>query len=76
MNEFYKQRLKRMQKVLARNLYNVYLILSDGAYDYDIARAMTYLLDDLDNQSDFKQDAKEVETEAYHLAERKKLIHE
>lgn len=52
------------------------LILSDGAYDYDIARAMTYLLDDLDNQSDFKQDAKEVETEAYHLAERKKLIHE
>ncbi|HJE41202.1 hypothetical protein [Limosilactobacillus reuteri] len=76
MNEFYKQRLKRMQKVLARNLYNVNLILSDGAYDYDIARAMTYLLDDLDNQSDFKQDAKEVETEAYHLAERKKLIHE
>ncbi len=76
MNEFYKQRLKRMQKVLARNLYNVNLILSDDAYDYDIARAMTYLLDDLDNQSDFKQDAKEVETEAYHLAERKKLIHE
>ncbi|MCC4405867.1 hypothetical protein LMB75_07130 [Limosilactobacillus reuteri] len=76
MNEFYKQRLKRMQKVLAHNLYNVNLILSDGAYDYDIARAMTYLLDDLDNQSDFKQDAKEVETEAYHLAERKKLIHE
>ena len=76
MNEFYKKRLKRMQKVLARNLYNVHLILSDGAYDYDIARAMTYLLDDLDNQSDFKQDAKEVETEAYHLAERKKLIHE
>ncbi|WP_085649968.1 hypothetical protein [Limosilactobacillus reuteri] len=76
MNEFYKRRLKRMQKVLARNLYNVNLILSDGAYDYDIARAMTYLLDDLDNQSDFKQDAKEVETEAYHLAERKKLIHE
>ena len=74
MNEFYKQRLKRMQKVLARNLYNVNLILNDGAYD--IARAMTYLLDDLDNQSDFKQDAKEVETEAYHLAERKKLIHE
>ena len=65
-----------MQKVLARNLYNVNLILSDGAYDYDIARAMTYLLDDLDNQSDFKQDAKEVETEAYHLAERKKLIHD
>lgn len=54
MNEFYKKRLKRMQKVLARNLYNVNLILSDGAYDYDIARAMTYLLDDLDNQSDFK----------------------
>ena len=76
MNEFYKQRLKRMQKVLARNLYNVNLNLSDGAYAYDIARAMTYLLDDLDNQSDFKQDAKEVETEAYHLAERKKLIHE
>ena len=76
MNEFYKQRHKRMQKVLARNPYNVNLILSDGAYDYDIARAMTYLLDDLDNQSDFKQDAKEVETEAYHLAERKKLIHE
>ena len=76
MNEFYKKRLKRMQKVLSRNLYNVNLILSDGAYDYDIARAMTYLLDDLDNQSDFKQDAKEVETEAYHLAERKKLIHE
>ena len=76
MNEFYKKRLKRMQKVLVRNLYNVNLILSDGAYDYDIARAMAYLLDDLDNQSDFKQDAKEVETEAYHLAERKKLIHE
>lgn len=54
MNKFYKQRLKRMQKVLARNLYNVNLILNDGAYDYDIARAMTYLLDDLDNQSDFK----------------------
>ena len=48
MNEFYKKRLKRMQKVLARNLYNVNLILSDGAYDYDIARAMTYLLDDLE----------------------------
>ena len=76
MNKFYKQRLKRMQKVLARKLYNVNLILNYGAYDYDIARAMTYLLDDLDNQSDFKQDAKEVETEAYHLAERKKLIHE
>lgn len=76
MNEFYKQRLKRMQKILARNLYNVNLILSDGACDYDIARAMTYLLDDLDNQSDFKQDAKEVETEAYHLAERKALAHE
>ena len=57
-------------------LLKIALILSDGAYDYDIARAMTYLLDDLDNQSDFKQDAKEVETEAYHLAERKKLIHE
>lgn len=73
---FIKNDLKECKKVLARNLYNVNLILSDGAYDYDIARAMTYLLDDLDNQSDFKQDAKEVETEAYHLAERKKLIHE
>lgn len=73
---FIKNDLKEYKKVLARNLYNVNLILSDGAYDYDIARAMTYLLDDLDNQSDFKQDAKEVETEAYHLAERKKLIHE
>lgn len=60
MNEFYKKRLKRMQKVLARNLYNVNLILSDGAYDYDIARAMTYLLDDLDNQSDFKQTQKKL----------------
>ncbi len=76
MNEFYKQRLKRMQKVLARNLYNVNLILSDRAYDYDIARAMTYLLDDLDNQSDFKQDAKEVEAEAYRLADEEGLVHE
>ena len=73
---FINNDLKECKKVLARNLYNVNLILSDGAYDYDIARAMTYLLDDMDNQSDFKQDAKEVETEAYHLAERKKLIHE
>ena len=28
MNEFYKTRLKKKQKVLARNLYNVNLILS------------------------------------------------
>ena len=73
---FIKNDLKECKKFQHVTSINVNLILSDGAYDYDIARAMTYLLDDLDNQSDFKQDAKEVETEAYHLAERKKLIHE
>lgn len=69
MKEFYTERLKRIKTVLARNLYNVDLILNNDVPHYDVARAMSFLLDDLGAQSDFKQDAKEVEAEAYHLSE-------
>ena len=69
MNEFTKERLKRIRPILERHLLNITAILDGQATNYEVAAEMSWLLDDLDNKSHFKQDCKEVEQENYRLSE-------
>lgn len=68
MNEFTKERLKEIRRVLARNLGNVDYILNYGATKQDTARTMSFLLDDVTDDY-FLENCKMVEEDNYRLSE-------
>ncbi|OYS70519.1 hypothetical protein [Limosilactobacillus reuteri] len=76
MNEYTRTRLLRIRDILARHVNAIDMALDFQATDLEIAQELSLLLNQTDKGSYFKQDCKEVEAEAYRLADEEGLIHE
>lgn len=77
MNDYIEHRLRRIHSILAHHLSTLDLILAGKTTNLETAKEFSLLLDLMDTKgSDFKQDCKEVEAEAYRLADKEGLIHE
>lgn len=76
MNDYTVTRLSRIRDILARHLEAINLIMNGEATNLEAGQELSLLLNQTDRGSHFKQDCKEVEAEAYRLADKEGLIHE
>lgn len=76
MNDYTVTRLSRIRNILARHVFALDLIMNGEATNLEAGQELSLLLNAMQTGSDFKQDCKELEAEAYRLAEKEGLIHE
>lgn len=76
MNDYTKTRLSRIRNILARHVSALDLIMNGEVTNLEAGQELSLLLNEMYTGSDFKQDCKELEAEAYRLADKEGLIHE
>lgn len=76
MNDYTVTRLSRIRNILARHVSVLDLIMNGEATNLEAGQELSLLLNEMYTGSDFKQDCKELEAEAYRLADKEGLIHE
>lgn len=76
MNDYTETRLRRVRNILARHVFALDSIMNGEATNLEAGQELSLLLNNMETGSNFKQDCKELEAEAYRLADKEGLIHE